>query len=737
MKRFSGIISLFLLTQTFAFSANDRLEADSVRVLELEDVLIVGSRAGDKTPVAQTNLRKTELKALTLANHLPHVLELTPSIISTSENGTAAGYSSFRIRGTDASRINVTLNGIPMNNPESQEVYWVNLPDMTSGLQHIQVQRGAGTSTNGTGSFGASVHMRSALPTSEAFVESATTVGSYGTFQQNIAAGTGLLGQGVSLDVRYSNLSSDGYIRNGWLDHESLFATLNKASEHSNLRIHYLYGNQHTGITWEGVAEDAPERYNPAGEIKDGVYYDNESDNYRQHHLQAFYAWEAGKNWWLNTAVNYTNGFGYYEQYKQGESFDEMGIPNQILNDGSHTESDLIRRKNMKNDYYVAQFNAQYNRNRFSLKAGSMYSYYDGDHFATLLWVEQNQNIPNGFEWVRNNGKKTDANAFVKMEYDPIDHLTLYADLQERYVHYVLKGIDDDDMRDMSQTRTWYFFNPKAGLSWMPSTEHRLYASVGMAHREPTRADIKDARKQGSNNNVQAEELIDYELGYQWSRPTVAAGIQLYFMDYNRQLIPTGKLNDVGYKLMSNVDRSYRAGLELTAAWQPVSWMKLDGNASFSRNRVLDYTVYYETYDNPNDWGDASAQISQHFDQAKLPYSPEWSAAGGLRVYPIQEVELNVTSKWVGEQYVTNTMNDALMLPNYQFVNAGISWNIPLRSAIEARLSFTVNNVLSARYSSNAWGYEARFEDGSPAYIEKGIYPVAPRHYLAKFAFRF
>jgi iron complex outermembrane receptor protein len=706
---------------------------------ELDEVLVTAARADRTTPVAQTNLQAKEIKALTVATNLPHVLWMTPSLVATSENGTGAGYSSMRIRGTDASRINVTLNGIPLNNPESQEVYWVNLPDMTSALQSLQVQRGVGTSTNGSGAFGASINMTTAGGRAASSLETATTVGSYGTFQQNIALSTGQFGRGFSLDLRYSNLTSDGYLRNGWLDHESLFAALVKRFDRSTLWINYMYGNQHTGITWEGISDAqmaVDPTFNPAGEIKEGVYYDNESDNYRQHHFQAFYTQALGEQWLLNAGLNYTDGFGYYEQYKQGKSFSGMGLPNQTVEGVTYASTDLIRRKNMDNGFYTGHLNLNYHSSRLTWQTGAMYTYYDGDHFATLRWVEHNENLGADREWVRNNGEKTDANVFTKVSYSPLAGLSTYVDLQYRYVRHALSGIDDDDMLDMTQSRNWNFFNPKVGVYYDLSTNNAVFASVGVAHREPTRADLKDAFKLGSTSQIRPERLTDVELGYTFDNHVVMAGVNLYYMRYKDQLVPTGKLNEVGYKLMGNIEKSYRAGVELQAGYRPLDRLSLEANATFSRNKALDYTAWYETYDNSNDWGDAP-QLSRYFKEASLPFSPE--AMGAFRVIwkPLDALSVTFTKKWVSSQYITNTQNSDLMLPAYTAANASLVYGFDVRGVTKASLGLYVDNLASRRYSSNAWGYEAHFANGDPTYVEKGLYPVAPRHYLVKFVLQF
>jgi iron complex outermembrane receptor protein len=574
-------------------------------------------------------------------------------------------------------------------------------------------------------------------PGEDPYVESATTVGSYGTFQENVAFGTGIFSNGYSLDMRYSNLTTDGYIRNGWCKHQSLFATLNKRFKTSNLRINYIYGSEHTGITWEGISEDQMKKdptYNPAGEISDGIYYNNQSDNYRQQYLQAFYTQELNKDLLLNAGLNYTNGFGYYEEYKKDQTFSSMNLSNQTIDHITYDVTDLVSQKCMRNDFYTANLNLKYQKNGLNIQVGSMYTYYDGDHYGKLAWIQNNQNIPDGYEWVRNNGKKTDANFFAKTEYSPVKNLNVYLDLQYRYVNYILKGIDDDDMLDLTQKRTWNFFNPKAGVFYQTSPFQKVFASVAVAHREPARADIKDEFKSGNRTKIEAEKLTDYELGYTYDNQIYMASANVYYMNYNNQLVPTGKLNDVGYKLMSNVDKSYRLGLELAVGLRPLSWLQFDANTALSRNRVEDYTVWYTTYDNNSSNGqEITNQLSQYFKEAKLPFSPEMVSAIGVKIIPIKNFAFNLTEKQVGKQYITNTQNEDLTLPAYDCTNASLTYNFKIKTFANAEIGLYVNNLFSNQYSCNAWGDEVHYANGDPTYTEKGLYPVAPINYLTKF----
>ncbi len=715
-------------------------ENDTLKNRVLNEISIIGNPAGTKTPVAQSNLSAKDIQLLPTASNIPHALWMTPSLVAFAENGTGTGYSYMRIRGVDASRINVTLNGIPQNNPESQEMFWVDIPDLASGIQSLQIQRGVGTSTNGSAAFGGSINMTTRFPGLKPYAESTTSAGSYATFQQNVAAGTGVFADGYSLDLRYSRSVSDGYIRNGWLDHASLFASLAKRFDQSLLRFNYIYGRENTGITWEGISQaqfDANPRFNPAGAMPDGSYYENESDNYWQHHFQLFYTTQLKTNLHLNAGFNYTNGFGYYEQYKQDKKFSSMGIPNQTVEDSTYQKTDFVRRKNMANGYYVGTLNLNYRKGALNVEGGGLYSVYAGDHYANLLWVQYNQNIPNNYEWVRNHAVKTDANLFVKAEYAVNDRLNAWADVQYRYVNHELSGLDDDDMEDMTQTRTWNFFNPKAGVFYTIDPDNNVFASIAIAHREPTRADIKDSRKYGNLDHIRAERLTDAEFGYAFDNQQWMIGVNVYGMFYKDQLVATGKLNDVGYALMSNVPKSYRAGMEFQVGSKPFSWLQLDANTTFSQNSVLDYTAWYDSYDNSNDWGSPTQQLSKHFDEMTLPFSPSVIAALAVTVKPIQNLSLTATGKHVGSQYITNTQNEDLKLPTYQHVNLAANYSFKLARKLSAQVGLFCNNLFSRKYACNAWGYEAHFENGDPVYTEKGLYVVAPSNYLAKFTLRF
>ena len=737
MKR----VFLCLAAGMLAITGTTAETTDSIKQLDLDDVVVLASYAGENTPVTHQNLNKAEIRSLNVVSSLPQVLWMTPSLVHTSENGISTGNTAMRIRGTDASRINFSLNGIPMNNPESQEVYWVNIPNLTGSLQTVQIQRGVGVSANGTGAFGASVNLLSERPSTQDYVESSTTAGSYGTFEQSISLASSALPGGLRMQLRYTALNSEGYLRNGWSRHQSLYGSLGKSWAKAQLSLNYIYGNQHTGITWEGASKEQialDPSYNPAGAIREGLYYGNESDNYRQHHIQLFYSRQLTESLLLNTGLNYTDGYGYYEQYKQSRKFSSLGLNNQLIDGVEYDRSDHIRGKFMANGFYTGLFNLNYQQGGLKLQGGGMYSYYEGVHYARILWLERNNTVPDNFEWARNFGEKTDGNLFVKAEYALGNKLFLYADLQYRNVAYKLEGIDDDDLLDLTQSHQWHFWNPKMGINWRIGQDQKLYLSAGIANREPTRADLKDAVKGGSRQ-VLPERLYDVELGYSVNKSNWMFALNLYDMEYHNQLIPTGKLNEVGYKLMSNVPDSYRRGIEISAGIKAFDKLQLDANLSLSSNKIKDFSLYYDTYDNASDWNeilDESQQISTFYPEADLPFSPQCIAAARLQYQPVRPLQLSLMGKFTGKQQFSYIQHEAFSLPAYTQFNFSALYSGSFIGNSDFELGFYINNILANQPLCNAWGYEAAFLSGETSYREAGYYVLAPRHYMLKFVLK-
>ena len=743
---FSILLTLFSATVFQTMAQADAASGDSINNIRLEEVIVSATRAGAQTPVSYSNISSAEIKRQNAARNIPAILQTTPSLVSFTEDGLGVGNTYFRIRGTDATRINVTLNGMPLNNPESQEVFWVNLPDLSTSLQNIQIQRGVGTSTNGSGAFGASISLQTTGARSEAYGEASTAVGSYGTFLSNIAAGTGILENGLSFDARFSRVLGDGYVRNGSVDHTNLYVALSHYTDHQLIRLSYLKGVQHTGITWEGVSEEQMQdeeygrRYNPAGEYTDEagnrLYYDNETDNYYSDIVQLTLTRELNRYLVLNAGLSYNYGYGYYENYREDNDFADFGLPAQTVEGVTYDSSDFIRRKLMENDFYVANIGLNYTRNRLKLTFGGMYSFYDGDHYGRLPWVKFNQDIAENYEWYRNVGRKAEVNLFTKADYQLNERLSLFGDLQYRRINYSFSGIDDDLM-DLTGDFTYNFLNPKAGVSLLLNERNRLYASAAVGQREPLRTDLKDGIKGETLNPIQPERMIDYELGYRYSVENgTHLGANFYFMDYHNQMVQTGKLNNVGYKLMENVKESYRAGLELEAAvplWE--NKIRVDANATFSRNKIQNYTAWFDQYDNQDDWNWVG-QISKEYGTTDISFSPDVVSSMAITWQPTPAIYVNLMGKYVSKQYMDNTSDGAKSIDAYFVSNLSAGYVFRKSPIGTFNLQVFVHNLFNREYVANGWAATDTFADGSSLnWI--GYYPQATRNYMARLTISF
>ncbi|OJV37231.1 MAG: hypothetical protein BGO33_11760 [Bacteroidia bacterium 43-41] len=741
-----------LLALSFSSFAQANKQTDSLKNIRLEEVVVSATRAGKDTPMAYSNVLQTEIKKENAARNIPVILQNIPSLVSFTEDGSGVGNTSMRIRGTDATRINVTLNGMPLNNPESQEVYWVNLPDLSSSLQSIQVQRGVGTSTNGAAAFGASISMKTVGSRPEVYGEASTSIGSYNTFSSSIAAGSGILKNGLALDVRYSRNTGDGYIRNGFVNHGNLFVSLSHHSDNQLIRLSYINGKQKTGITWEGISpgdmEKQGRRYNPAGKYLDEAdnvhYYDNETDNYTSHILQFLFTRQLNQYLFLNANLNYNNGFGYYENYrsdpdggfKRGDKFSKYGLPNQTVNGITYSRSQLIRQKLMRNDFYVANLSLNYAKDALNLALGGMYSFYDGDHYGKLPWVKYNQNIPENYEWYRNRGKKGEFNFFTKAEYRFNEKVSLFGDIQYRHINYRFTGIDDDLM-ELTGVFKYNFFNPKAGISYRIDDRNNLYASIAVGQREPLRTDLKDGAKGGAVNPVKAERMLDYELGYRFSNENgVNLGANFYYMDYKNQLVQTGKLTDVGYKLMENVKDSYRAGVELEASVPFANnKFRLDANATLSQNKIKNYTAYFDQYDIPDNY-EWVGQTTKSIKSTNISFSPNAIGMASLTYQPLQTLYFNLLGKYVGKQYLDNTSDDAKAINAYFVSNLSAGYTFDKTPVGRIALQVFVNNLFNKEYIANGWAATDTFQDGS-ALNWIGYYPQATRNYTIRITISF
>lgn len=713
---------------------------DSLKQVNLNEIIVSATRVNEHAPIAFNNVSAQEIKANNTAKNIPYILQTLPSIVAYSEDGSGVGNTSFRIRGTDATRINVTLNGMPLNNPESQEVYWVNIPDLSNSLQSIQVQRGVGSSTNGSGAFGASISLKTQGARPQAYGEASTGVGSYNTFTSTIAAGTGILKNGLSFDARYSRVTGDGYIRNGKVNHRSAYASASYYNKNQLFKLSYLNGIQHTGITWEGISPEqlkTDRKYNPAGAYYDEAgnvhYYDNETDNYYSDIIQFTYSNALSDKLSLNVGLSYNHGYGYYENYKADQKFKKYRLDPQLVNDSTYKSSDVITRKLMKNNFYVGNFTLNYISDKLTLTGGGNLTSYQGDHYGKLLWVKYNKNISDKYEWYRGDADKKEFSVFGKITYNILDNLAIFGDMQYRYIDYRMSGIDDD-LENITNKNYYSFFNPKAGLSYS-FNNNEVYASLSISNREPLRTDIKESVKGGSTQKIQPERMFDYELGYRYSSAIASFNANLYYMRYKNQMVQTGKLNDVGYKLMENVPTSYRMGIELSGAVQPANWIRIDANVTLSQNKIKNYTAYYDLYNNQNDY-EFVKQTSEYLGTTNISFSPNVIGSGILTITPYKALSLALVGKYVGKQYYDNTSNKDNRLADYFVSNIVLGYTFKTQKIGEVDLQFSVNNILNKRYVGNAWVATDKFEDGSEI-VYTGLYPQATRNIMAKLGIRF
>lgn len=707
-----------------------------------EEIVVNATRASSRMPIAQTSLNKDEIQKSSVGFDVPYLLEMVPSVVATSEGGTGIGNTAFRIRGSDMTRINVTVNGIPLNDAESQGVYWVDLPDFTSSVDNIQIQRGIGTSTNGAAAFGASVNFQTATLSAEPFTKIDLQAGSFGTWRTSAKVGTGLIDKSFSFEGRFSQLESDGYIDRGTSNDKSMFLTGAWHTSKSLLRVNLIHGEEHTGITWTGTPGymlDSSRTYNPEGIYKDDQgkthYYRDQKDNYFQTHYQLMYSYQVSNALSLSAALHLTHGEGYYEEYRSKKNFSDYGISDPVFGIDTVRKTDVIRQKWMDNDFYGTTLSLNYRKGAIDASLGGGWNRYDGNHFGKLLWTEINAGIPKNYEWYRNTSVKTDYNIYGKATWQVTNRLSLFGDLQFRAINYKLKG-PDDDFALLNQSHSWNFFNPKVGTNFKISPMQEVFFSFGVGHREPTREDIKDAMKYGSNNTPSSEQLFDYELGYTYKQQSFVLGLNLYYMDYKDQLVLTGKLSDVGYPSMSNVDKSYRTGVEITAGLKPLSWLSWNVNSTLSVNRIKNFVEYVDVYDNSTDLNPLPQQIN-HLGDTPISFSPSVVGASQIAVSPAKNLSLSLISKYVGEQYYDNTGSAARRLDDYFVNNFKVDYSFKLKNIKSINLQLFVNNLFNVKYIANAWVYRAKFANGDTEYREDGFFPQAGTNFMVKLGVEF
>ena len=729
-----------VLTAAFAALCLCAGAQEAEKTERLDSVVVSASRAGTHTPVTHTDVGKADLRAANPMYSLPMALNLLPSMVTYNEGGTGLGNSAMTIRGSKGSQVNVTLNGITLNDAESQEVFWVNIPALTSLLSSVQVQRGLGTSANGAGAFGASVNMNTAFVAPDPSFRWEVSTGSYGTFLTTISGMSGLLPSGLYFSLAYSAGKTDGYIRNAGVGSTSLFGVLGWLKGRNSLRFTYLMGDQKSGMTWDGISPEmyAMDRtYNGAGEYVDDngktCYYPNQTDNYVQHHFQFNYTHRFWERLTWATTWDYTRGDGYDEYYKTGRKFAEFGYPFSAWE--GQKKSDMIYRKEMENNLYVLQTELRFISERLRVNGGVNLSRYEGAHWGEMLWARllgtayDYASMNRDYTWYRNTGLKKEMTGFFRAEYQPIPWLTAYADLQYRYINYDFVGADDKASSIPIDYHTrWDFFNPRAGVT-ATFGAHKLYASAALGHREPGRSDIKENIK-GEMIPIKPESMVDIEAGYQFSGERFTASANVYLMEYRDMLLETGKLSNSGYAIKENVGRGWRRGVELAAAWTPAAWLRADANLTLSTNKLRSFTAYLEN------WVDGGYKEEQ-YDNTTMLLSPSVIGMSRIALTPFKgrwkPFTVAFSGKYVGKQYWDNTQNENRCIPAYFVTDLSISHEIPLSTG-SLGVSLFVNNLLNRAYYAYAWVYRAW--DGSE-YVEAGLYPQALRNLMVKLTYSF
>ena len=751
---------VLMVVTLWATGVNAVEPVDSLKSVELQDVQVSSIRATKKTPMAFTNMNREQLKQVNYGKDVPYLLSLTPSVTLTSDAGNGIGYTSLRVRGTDPSRINITANGIPMNDAESAQLYWVNMGDFASSVQSMQIQRGVGTSTNGAGAFGATLNMQTENIGTQPFVGMDFSGGSYYSHKETLRFGTGLLGEHWGIQGRLSNIGSKGYLDRASTKLNSYFIQAGWFGDNTVVKFITFNGTEETYHAWNYTSKYEQSlygrRYNSCGEYYDDEgntrYYDNQTDNYHQQNYQLIWNQRLSRELNLNTALHYTKGNGYYEEYKRERTLFEYELDPEM----TWAKSDLVRQKKMDNDFYGVVASLNYN-NRENLQAtlGGGWNKYDGDHFGVIKWVKNpvNDLMPNS-PYYDENAKKTDFNVYGKLTYDFLPGLNAYVDMQYRHLGIKMVGPTDEINWDASKRivydmkESFDFFNPKAGLNYDITPNHKVYVSYAIAHKEPTRNNYQN-NMNAELTMPKAERLNDLEAGYKYQSPTFSAGLNLYWMDYKDQFVLTGEIDKIGEAVTRNLDKSFRLGVEAEAAWKPVDWFRWDANATWSRNRVKGITVQL-----------TDGSVADLGDQP-LAFSPNW-IVNNIFSFNYRGFSASAQSQYVSKQYLTNTgfesyktldddgkpVDVSMMLDGHFTTNLDLSYNfqLPKFGLKDVTVGVTLYNLFSAEYDNNGWAAPAFSRengavvatgwDTSDQY-EAGFAPSAPFNMMAHLSLNF
>ena len=686
-----------------------------------EEVSITATRANKNTGMTYTEVDREDIEKQNLGQDIPFLLNLTPSVVTTSDAGAGIGYTGIRIRGSAATRVNVTINGIPLNDAESQGVFWVNLPDFASSAESIQIQRGVGTSSNGAGAFGGSINILTNNLKKESYAQSNHSFGSFNTVKNNVQFGSGLINDNYVVEGRLSKITSDGYIDNAFADLKSFYLSAGRFGDKSLLKLNIFSGKERTYQAWYGIPQDSLET-NPTLNILD---YDNEIDNYQQDHYQLHYGYEINNNFNVNAALHYTMGKGYFEQYRTDDNLSDYNIDDVIIGNDTITSSDLIRRRWLDNDFYGVTYSLNYDsKNNFTATLGGAYNRYEGAHFGEVIWARYAGNSNIRDRYYDNDATKTDFNTYIKSFYEVSPGITIFADFEFRQVNYEFLGFDAGG-NNVTQTADLEFLNPKVGFTYTFENGNVLYTSFARTSKEPSRDDYTES---SPLSRPDAEELNDLELGFQLNKRKYAFAANLYYMDYTNQLVLTGQVNDVGAYTRSNIDKSFRAGIELVFGYSPIDKLRIDGNATISRNEIQEFTEYIDDYT-------LGVQLNRKFENTTIAFSPEIIAALDIKYQVLKDLELRFITKHVGEQNLDNTSDPNKILEAYTINDFLISYSLTPKWISGITLRAGVYNVFDINYASN--GYTFSYADDGAITSENWVYPQAGTNFLGQITIDF
>jgi len=745
------------IEKSITINADQTLDFVLVQSAFLADEVIVNAtRANEKSATTYKNISKTDIEQNNFGQDLPFILNNTPGVVVTSDAGAGVGYTGIRIRGSDASRINVTVNGIPYNDSESQGTFWVNMPDFASSVDNVQIQRGVGTSTNGAGAFGGSLNIQTSSSSEVPYAEINNTYGSYNTLKNTVKVGTGLIDGKWSFDGRLSRIKSDGFIDRAASNLKSYFLSGAYHGKTDILRVNVFSGTEETYQAWNGVPEaklrgdieglkehynnnlgylyntqaDSLNLFNSDNRKYNQFLYKDQNDNYKQNHYQALYAKQFNEQLSFNGALHLTQGEGYFEEYKNNQKLKNYGLPNVIAGGSTIERTDLVRRRWLDNNFYGLTYAFNYQpESNLNFTLGGAYNQYRGKHFGQVIWAQYASTSTNDYHYYDGKGDKDDFNSYFKVNYNLVTQLSLFADLQYRNVKYNISGTDKN-RKSLDYNNNYNFFNPKVGATYFLNELSNFYASFSVANKEPNRDDFTNLKE--GLAVPKPERLNNVEAGYRFKNTDFNVGVNAYGMFYKDQLIFTGEINEYSDAYRQNVDKSYRIGLELDASYIISSHFAVNANAAFSRNKIKNYVDYVSEYD--NDFNLINVQAT-NYANPDISFSPNSVIFGELVYKPVAGFAIALQSKYVSKQYMDNTQNESRKLDAYWVNNARLGYDFSLKGIKNINIGLLANNILNKKYESNGYTYSSIYPWGTTT--ENFYFPQAGTNFLLSLNLKF